>query len=358
MSRAKIKVGVLGATGMAGQRYVDLLKDHPFFEISFLAASKQSAGKTYGEAVLGRWHMTEALDERIASMEVYEISEVERAADTCRLVFSAVSSELAREYEEHYANHELAVVSNASAHRWTKDVPMIVPEVNNGHLKVIEAQRKRRSWKRALMVVKPNCSLQSYIMPLDALRRDYGLKRVIVTTLQSLSGAGHPGLSALDMVDNVVPYIGGEEEKSEKEPRKIFGKVDEGRIVEDESFSISAHCNRVNTLDGHLACVSVEFDVCPEEEAILDTWRSYQGYPQEAKLPSAPEYPVVYTAEVDRPQVRRDRDIARGMAASVGRLRSCPVFHWRFACLSHNTIRGAAGGGVLIAETLDAQGYL
>lgn len=354
----RVPVGILGATGMAGQRYVTLLADHPWFEVAWVAASPRSAGRPYREAVAGRWHMQGEVPAAVADLQVRKVSEVAAAARHVALVFSAVDSGTAREVEMKYAARGVAVVSNASAHRGDPDVPVVIPEVNPHHLDVLAFQQRARGFTAGFVVAKPNCSLQSYLAPLHALEARFGLARAVVTTLQALSGAGHPGVSSMDATENVVPYIGGEEEKSEREPLKILGRVGRKGIVPARAPVIAAHCNRVPTLDGHLACVSVEFGKKPPRRAIEAAWRAYAGEPQRLGLPSAPDPCLVVRDEPDRPQPRRDRDAGRGMAVSVGRLRPCPVLHWRFVGLSHNTLRGAAGGGVLIAELLAAQGRL
>jgi aspartate-semialdehyde dehydrogenase len=343
---------------MAGQRYLQLLEGHPWFRVTYLAASPRSAGKTYQEAVSGRWHMSGEIPVSVQDLLVRGVGNPGEAREHCRLLFSAVDSEVAREWEFAYAQAGLAVVSNASANRGEPDVPMIIPEVNPEHLEVLELQRKQRSLGEGFVVVKPNCSLQSYLTPLAALRESFGLRRVLVSTLQALSGAGHPGVSALDSLDNVVPFISGEEEKSELEPLKILGTVGPRGIRPAKEPVISAHCNRVACRDGHLACVSVEFQDRPRLASVQKLWQEYRSLPQELGLPSAPDPALIVRAEADRPQPLRDRDAGRGMAVTVGRLRPCKVLDLRFVGLSHNTIRGAAGGGILIAELLKAQGKL
>ncbi len=357
-TRKKIPVGLLGATGMAGQRYLQLLENHPWFDVVYLAASPRSAGMKYREAVSGRWHMDSPMPKSVEGLTVQSIEKVKEASKECALVFSAVSSDVARNYEELYAKAGCAVVSNASAHRWTKDVPMVIPEINPHHLELINIQRKKRKWKRGCLVTKPNCSLQSYLIALFALDKIWKPKQVLVTTLQALSGAGHPGVASLDAVDNVVPFIKGEEDKSEKEPSKILGHIHRGTIALRKKPVISATCTRVPCIDGHLATVSVNFEKKPTKRQIIKTWRNFRALPQELELPSAPESPILYLEEDDRPQPRKDRMAGKGMAVTVGRLRPCPIFDHRFVCLSHNTIRGAAGGGVLIAELLLAEGYV
>ena len=354
----KLKVGVLGATGMVGQNYISLLDGHPWFESSLVIASQSSAGKTYKESVAGRWHMQKDIPDIVKKLKVAEINDLENARENCDFVFSALDPDVAIEWEEKYAQAGIPVVSNASAHRHTPDVPMLIPEINHGHLRMIDIQRKNRGWKKGFIVVKPNCSLQSYMAPLFALHEKFNLKKAIITTMQAVSGAGHPGVSSFDIDDNVIPYIGGEEAKSENEPKKILGKIQGNKFVYDDSFKISAHCNRVNTIDGHMACVSVEFEKKPDEEEILKIWKNFRSLPQELKLPFAPKQPIIYREEENRPQTRLDRNNDKGMAVTVGRLRDCNVLQWRFVGLSHNTIRGAAGGGILNAELLKAKGYL
>ncbi len=358
----KIKVGVLGATGMVGQNFVVLLKDHPWFEVVYLAASASSAGKKYRDAVAGRWHMREDVPEKVRDIVVEDASDVDRAVGKCSLVFSAVEMDKQAiiEMESRYASKGFAVVSNNSAHRHTEDVPMVIPEINADHLKIIPEQQRHYGWSKGFIVVKPNCSIQSYMLPVHALiKAGYTVDKMIVTTLQAVSGAGYPGPASIDMVDNIIPYISGEEEKSEVEPKKIFGRIEKGKFVPDESIKISAHCNRVPVCDGHTACVSLQFaGRKPEMEEIISIWQNFTALPQELKLPSAPIPPLVYRTEVDRPQPQKDRNTGRGMTVTVGRLRRCNVFDYRFVGLHHNTIRGAAGGAILIAELLKAQGYI
>jgi aspartate-semialdehyde dehydrogenase len=358
----KLEVGIIGATGMVGQNYLRLLAGHPWFEVAYLAASPRSAGKRYIDAVAGRWHMDEDIPEAFREMVVEDAGIVATAIGKCRLVFSAVEmdKQSIMKLEEEYAAQGLAVVSNNSAHRHTADVPVMVPEINHTHLDIISEQQKRRGWSQGFIVVKPNCSIQSYMLPLYALlKAGYPVENMIVTTLQAVSGAGYPGPASIDMIDNVVPYIPGEEEKSEVEPAKILGKVQDGRILPDESIKISAHCNRVAVSDGHTACVSLKFSgKKPEIEAIIAIWRNFSGLPQELKLPSAPLPPIIYRDEIDRPQPRQDRDAGNGMAVTVGRLRECNVFDYRFVGLHHNTVRGAAGGSILTAELLLSRGFI
>ncbi len=359
---AKIAVGVIGATGMVGQNYIRLLDGHPWFEVTYVAASPGSAGKTYEEAVAGRWLMPTPIPKSVRTLTVHNANESAEAKNRCRLVFSAVSLEKSAvvRLELDYADHGLAVVSNNSAHRATPDVPMIIPEVNAHHLAVIPHQRHKRGWEKGLVVVKSNCSVQSYMTPIYALiQAGFPISHMIVSTLQAVSGAGYPGPSALDLIDNIVPYINAEEEKSEVEPLKLLGKILDGVIVNAYGPKIAAHCNRVAVTDGHTACVSLAFEgVKPDIEDIKRQWRKFTGLPQELDLPLAPKHPIKYCKENDRPQPRKDRDREKGMAVSVGRLRECNVFDIRFVGLHHNTIRGAAGGAILTAELLKAQGYL
>ena len=364
---AKIPVGVLGATGMVGQQYIVLLANHPWFEVRYVAASPRSAGKTYREAAAGRWHAGGSPHPSVWDLGVQDANDVSRAAAAnkagdCAFVFSALEmgKDEIRSLEEHYAAAGFPVISNASAHRWTPDVPMLIAEVNPGHTDIIPAQRKARGWDRGFIAVKPNCSIQSYTTPVYALiKAGYEIKRIIVSTLQAVSGAGYPGPAGLDILDNIVPYIGGEEEKSEREPLKILGGIRDGAIVPAEGPAISAHCNRAPVLDGHTACVSLEFGAKkPDCGEIKRIWTEFRALPQELKLPMAPERPVIVREEDDRPQPRKDRDADKGMAVSVGRVRPCAVFDIRFVGLSHNTIRGAAGGGILNAELLKHRGYI
>jgi aspartate-semialdehyde dehydrogenase len=352
----KLKVGILAGTGMVGQKYVSLLEDHPWFEVTFVSASERSAGKKYKDAVAGRWHMLGDIPESVKGIMVENATDVEKAKG-CDFVFSALGSGPAKELEHKYAEAGIPVVSNASAHRHTPDVPMLIPEINPEHADIIPIQKKNRGWE-GFIAVKPNCSLQCYMTPLFALHKDFGVKRAIITTLQAVSGAGYPGVASWDIVDNFVPYIGGEEKKSEVEPLRILGKIEGDKIVDAESPKVSAHCNRIAVTDGHTACVSVEFENNPSKEDILKAWKDFRGEPQKLKLPFAPEQPIIYREEDDRPQPRLDRDSDKGMAVTCGRLRECNVFDWRFVGLSHNTVRGAAGGGILNAELLKAKGYL
>ena len=361
----KIKVGVLGATGMVGQRYVKLLENHPWFEVSYVAASPRSAGKLYKEAVENRWLIGADIPATTAELMVEDANLPEKALGKCQFVFSALElpkKDDIKALEAAYAAEGIPVVSNASANRWTEDVPMLVPEINFSHLDVIPAQKKHNGWDKGFIAVKPNCSLQTYMMPIHALiQAGYPIKRMIVTTLQATSGAGYPGVPSFDMIDNIVPFIGGEEEKTEKECLKILGSVKDGKIVNAAGPIVSSTCTRVPVVDGHTACVSLEFDLPddkkPSLEEIERVWTSYSSLPQELKLPSAPEHPIVVRHEENRPQPRRDRETEKGMACVIGRLRPCNVFDVKFVALSHNTKRGAALGGILNAELLKAKGF-
>lgn len=354
----KFRVGVLGGTGMVGQQYIALLENHPWFDVTWVAASENSAGKTYADAVKGRWHMKKDVPKSVENIVVKSISEIKNAQQECDFVFSALDSDVAKVFEEQYALAGIPVVSNASTHRKTFDVPMIIPEINSDHLSIIPAQQKNHGWNKGFIAVKPNCSLQSYLTPLFALHEKYRIKNVFITTLQAVSGAGYPGVSSFDLIDNVIPFIGGEEEKTENEPLKILGKVEGEKIVNATGIKISAHCNRVPVVDGHTACVSVSFEQKPEKEDILQCWKNFRSVPQELNLPFAPLQPIIYREEENRPQPRLDRDTDKGMSVTVGRLRPCNILDWRFVGLSHNTIRGAAGGGILIAELLAKKNYL
>lgn len=358
----RMNVGVIGATGMVGQNYVRLLADHPWFEVTYVAASAKSAGKPYAEAVAGRWHMLTEIPDGVRRLVVGDATDVRAALGKCELVFSAVALDktAVAALEIDYAAAGLPVVSNNSAHRGTPDVPMIIPEINPGHLDVIADQRRLRGWRNGCIAVKSNCSIQSYMTPIWALwQAGFKPRTMVIATLQALSGAGHPGVASLDIQDNVVPLIKNEEEKTELEPLKIFGRVENGAIVSDASIVISAHCNRVAVVDGHTACVSLKFDGPPPAlEEIVRIWREFRAVPQELRLPMAPERPIIYRDEPDRPQPRKDRDADKGMAVTVGRLRKCNVFDIRFVGLHHNTVRGAAGGAILMAELMKARGLI
>jgi aspartate-semialdehyde dehydrogenase len=358
----RLPVGVLGATGMVGQKYLTLLENHPWFEVRYVAASPESAGKSYGEAVDYRWHMEQPLSDRLSRLIVGDANDVE-AAHGCAFVFSALEinkKDVVRNLENAYAASGIPVVSNTSAHRSTPDVPMIIPEINPQHLDVIPSQQRARGWKNGFIVVKPNCSLQSYLTPVYALMRaGYDIDRIIITTQQAISGAGYPGVPSLDILGNVIPYIRGEEEKTEQEPLKILGKISDGQIVPALYPLISATCTRVPVPDGHTASVNLGFAGRKASlKEILDIWQSYRALPQELELPSAPEHVIIYREEANRPQPRLDCGAGGGMAISVGRLRACNVLDVRFVGLSHNTVRGAAGGAILTAELLYAREYL
>ena len=356
----KYRVGVIGGTGMVGQRFITLLANHPWFELTVIAASARSAGKAYEEAVGSRWVMADPIPETARSITVMDASDVEAIAARVDFVFCAVdmNKNEIQALEERYARAECPVVSNNSAHRWTPDVPMVVPEVNPEHIQVIEAQRRRLGTRRGFIAVKSNCSIQSYVPALNPLREEFGLKQVLACTYQAISGAGKTFASWPEMVDNVIPYIGGEEEKSEQEPLKVWGRVENGVIVKAESPLITAQCLRVPVSDGHMAAVFASFDKKPSREEILQRWASYRGRPQELKLPSAPAQFLRYFEEDNRPQTRLDRGNEGGMQVAVGRLREDTVFDYKFVSLSHNTLRGAAGGAVLLAELLCAEGYM
>ena len=349
----KVAVGVLGATGMVGMQAVHLLADHPLFELTFVAASEASSGKAYREVVQDKWMHASGAPELI----IHDVADLVGAQTRCKVILSSLSSSSALQWDEEYARAGFFVISNTSAHRGCPDVPVIIPEINPEHLKVLSQQQKSRGWK-GLLVTKPNCSLQSYMIPLEPLHQRFGVSKVMVTMLQALSGVGFAGQAELDMDDNIIPFIAGEEEKTQSEPQKIWGRVTERGIVSDTSITVAAHCTRVPVSHGHLACLSVEFKNRPTQEQIFEAWRDFTPLPQQLKLPSAPQ-PVIHIMEAqDRPQVRLDRFLGKGMAVSVGRLRKCPLLDVRFVALSHNIVRGAAGGALLTAELLLEQGYL
>ena len=352
-------VGIIGATGMVGQRFALLLDKHPWFNVVAVAASPRSAGKKLKDAIGSRWAMTEPMPEKIGDLTVMDATaDVEKIASMVDFVFCAVDmkKEEIRALEERYAKAECPVVSNNSAHRGTSDVPMVVPELNPEHIEIIEAQQKRLGTKRGFIAVKSNCSLQSYVPALHPLRK-YGLKNVLACTYQAISGAGKTFETWPEMADNVIPYIGGEEEKSELEPMKIWGKIN-GDVIENATTpNITTQCLRVAVSDGHTAAVFVSFDIKPSKEEILDAWKNFSGVPQELELPSAPKQFLHYFEEDDRPQAKLDRMLEKGMAVSIGRLREDSQYDYKFVCLSHNTLRGAAGGAVLMAELLAAKGY-
>lgn len=356
--RRKLKAGVIGATGMVGQRFLTLLEEHPWFELGAVAASSRSAGRSYGEAVERRWLMPRpipAVARRLPVLNAAHVAEMAKAVD---FVFCAVEmdKEATRLLEDSYARAGIPVVSNNSAHRGSPDVPMLIPEVNHRHLEVIPRQQKRLGTKRGFVVVKPNCSIQSYVPALHALA-EFGPSHVLACTYQAISGSGKNFDTWPEMVDNVIPYIGGEEEKSEQEPLKIWGRIEEGGIVAASTPTITSQCIRVPVSDGHLAAVFVNFAKKPKPQEIVERWQNFVGEPQRLNLPSAPPLVLKYFAENDRPQTKLDRDYAHGMGITLGRLRADSLFDYKFVCLSHNTLRGAAGGAVLIAELLAAKGY-
>ena len=354
----KCKVGVIGATGMVGQRFLTLLENHPYFEVTALVASPRNAGKTYEQALDGRWKMTTPLPEKYKNMTVISSEDIETVKGLVSFVFCAVNmkKDEIKALEEAYAKAEIPVVSNNSAHRWTPDVPMVIPEVNADHYAVIEAQKKRLGTKRGFIAVKPNCSIQGYVPALTAVK-DFGIKEIVVTTYQAISGAGKTFNEWPEMIDNIIPFIGGEEEKSEQEPLRIWGKVEDGQIVKADAPLITSQCIRVPVTDGHMAAVFVKFENKPTKEQILERWKTFSGKPQELGLPSAPEQFITYMQEDNRPQTKLDRDIYGGMGVTVGRLREDTIYDYKFVALAHNTLRGAAGGALLCAELLYKMGY-
>lgn len=358
----KYKVGIIGATGMVGQRFALLLENHPWFEVTALAASARSAGKTYGETVEGRWHMTAELPEKYKDMVILNAENVEEVASKVDFCFCAVNmkKDEIRALEEKYAKAECPIVSNNSAHRFTEDVPMVIPEINADHIKIIEAQRKRLGTKRGFVAVKSNCSLQSYVPAINPLK-ELGVNKVLACTYQAISGAGKTFNTWPEMIDNVIPYIGGEEEKSEKEPLKIWGHIEDDKIVNTDDIAITSQCIRVPVSDGHTAAVFMSFKdgiKKPSVDEIINIWENYKGRAQELELPSAPKQFLHYFTEPDRPQIKSERNLENGMAVSVGRLREDTQYDYKFVCMSHNTLRGAAGGAVLLAELLCAEGYM
>ncbi len=355
----KLRVGILGATGMVGQRFISLLENHPWYEVVTVAASPRSAGKTYEEAVGDRWKMTTPMPEAVKKLVVMNVNEVEKVAASVDFVFSAVdmTKEEIRAIEEEYAKTETPVVSNNSAHRWTPDVPMVVPEVNPEHFDVIKKKKKRLGTTRGFIAVKPNCSIQSYAPVLTAWK-EFEPYEVVATTYQAISGAGKTFKDWPEMEGNIIPYIGGEEEKSEQEPLRIWGHIENGVIVKAESPVITCQCIRVPVLNGHTAAVFVKFKKKPTKEQLIEKLVNFKGIPQELELPSAPKQFIQYLEEDNRPQVSLDVDFEHGMGISVGRLREDTVYDYKFVGLSHNTVRGAAGGAVLCAELLTAKGYI
>ena len=355
----KLRVGILGATGMVGQRFISLLENHPWFEVVTLAASPRSAGKTYEEAVGGRWKMDTPMPEAVKKLVVMNVNDVEHVASTVDFVFSAVdmSKDEIKAIEEAYAKTETPVVSNNSAHRWTPDVPMVVPEINPEHFDVIEFQKKRLGTKRGFIAVKPNCSIQSYAPVLTAWK-EFEPYEVVATTYQAISGAGKTFKDWPEMEGNIIPFIGGEEEKSDQEPLRIWGKIENGVIVKATEPKITCQCIRVPVLNGHTAAVFVKFRKKPTKEQLIEKLENFKGLPQELNLPSAPKQFIRYMTEDNRPQVTLDVNYENGMGINVGRLREDTIYDWKFVGLSHNTVRGAAGGAVLCAETLVAKKYI
>lgn len=358
--KQQYNVGIIGATGMVGQRFATLLENHPWFKVVVLAASPRSAGKTYQEAVGKKWVMTTPIPEEMKDIVVMDATaDIEKIAEKVDFVFCAVDmkKDEIKALEEKYAKAEVPVVSNNSAHRFTPDVPMVVPEINASHLEIIDSQRKRLGTKKGFIAVKSNCSIQSYVPALSPLKDKFGIKQVLACTYQAISGAGKTFETWSEMVDNLIPYIGGEEEKSEQEPLKVWGTIQNGEIVKATSPLITTQCLRVPVSDGHTAAVFVTFENKPSKEEILQAWAEFKGEPQELELPHAPKQFIHYFEEDNRPQAKLDRMIEGGMAVSVGRLREDTMFDYKFVCLSHNTLRGAAGGGVLLAELLAKKGY-
>jgi aspartate-semialdehyde dehydrogenase len=355
----KLKVGIIGGTGLVGQRFISLLNNHPWFDVVTIAASERSSGKSYYEAVEGRWKLSIPIPERIGNMQVKNAADVEKVSKDVDFVFCAVDmkKEDVMELEYKYARTNTPVISNNSAHRWTPDVPMVIPEINADHLEIISSQKKRLGVSNGFIAVKPNCSLQSYVPALHPLMKYYP-EKITACTYQAISGAGKNFNDWPEMIDNVIPYIGGEEEKSEKEPLKIWGSIHQNEIVNAKTPVITAQCLRVPASDGHMAAVFVSFKEKPSKEEIIESWKSFKGKPQILGLPSAPAQFLKYFEENDRPQTKLDRDYENGMGVTIGRLREDTLFDYKFVCLSHNTIRGAAGGAVLIAELLKAEGYL
>ena len=357
----KLKVGILGGTGMVGQRFISLLDNHPWFEVVTIAASGRSEGLRYEDAVEGRWKMDTPIPEAVKDIVIMNVNDVENVASTVDFVFSAVdmSKDEIKAIEEAYAKTETPVVSNNSAHRWTPDVPMVIPEINPEHFEVIEAQKKRLGTKRGFIAVKPNCSIQSYVPALNAWK-EFEPYECVITTYQAISGAGKDFKSWPEMVENIIPYIGGEEEKSEQEPLRIWGHYDEaqGVIVKAEEPKITCQCIRVPVLNGHTAAAFVKFRKKPTKEQLIEKLESYKGFPQDEKLPMAPEQFIKYFEEDNRPQVKADVERDKGMGISIGRIREDSIFDYKFVGLSHNTVRGAAGGAILCAESLKAMGYI
>lgn len=355
----RFNVGILGGTGMVGQRFIALLENHPWFNVTTIAASPRSKGLTYEEAVDGRWKMDTPIPEKVKNIIVKDVNDIEDVSKSVDFVFSAVdmTKEEIRAIEEAYAKAEIPVVSNNSAHRWTPDVPMVIPEINDEHFAIIDAQRNRLGTKYGFIAVKPNCSIQSYV-PAFAAWKEFEPYEAVITTYQAISGAGKDFKSWPEMVENVIPYIGGEEEKSEQEPLKIFGHIENDEIVKYDGLNITCQCIRVPVLNGHTAACFVKFKGNPTKEQLIEALEKYSGYPQEHKLPMAPEQFIKYFNEDNRPQVKADVDRDKGMGISIGRIRKDTIYDYKFIGLSHNTIRGAAGGGILCAETLVSKGII
>ncbi|HHT64029.1 MAG: aspartate-semialdehyde dehydrogenase [Bacillota bacterium] len=355
----KLRVGVLGGTGFVGQRFITLLHDHPYFNISVIAASEKSAGKSYDEAVKGKWKMSDPIPETVKNLTVKNINQVDEISQDVDFVFCAVDmpKDQIREIEEKYAKTETPVVSNNSAHRGTPDVPMVIPEINAHHFQIIEKQRQRLGTQHGFIVVKPNCSIQSYVPAIHPLM-EFKPKKILACTYQAISGAGKTFADWPEMVDNIIPFIGGEESKSENEPLKIWGEIDGNVIKDTQDIIITSQCIRVPVTEGHMAAVFVSFEKKPTKDTILELWRNYRSKCQDLNLPHAPKQFLTYFEEENRPQTRLDRDLEKGMGITVGRLREDTIFDYKFICLSHNTLRGAAGGSVLTAELLKAEGYL
>jgi aspartate-semialdehyde dehydrogenase len=363
LNRKVIPVGILGATGIVGQNYIKLLDSNPWFEVIDVAASPRSAGKKYKEAVNTKWNMSIPIPDKVKDLIVRDVQDFKSIPQGLNVIFSAINmptKEEIKKVEFEYAKKGYSVISNNSAHRWTDDVPMVIGEINHEHFEVIKIQQKNRNFSKGFVIVKPNCSVQCYMTPLYALEKaGYKVEKMIITTLQAVSGAGYLGVASMDIIENVIPYIEGEEEKTEKEPLKIFGRVGSNGIINDDSIEISANCTRVPVIDGHIAIINLKFkDKIPSIEDIKKIWKDFKSLPQELKLPSAPEHPIIYLEEKNRPQPRKDRDNEKGMAITIGRLRKDTVFDVKFAALSHNTIRGAAGGAILNAELLVAKGFI
>jgi aspartate-semialdehyde dehydrogenase len=346
----KIEVGILGATGMVGQRFVSLLEDHPWFELTWLAASDKSAGKAYAEAC--HWRLRTAMPEKVRGIKVHEC----KPGKAPRLVFASLDSKVAGEVEREFAQAGHVVVSNSSYFRMEPDVPLLIPEVNPEHLALLRAQRRERGWK-GMIATNPNCTTVGLVMSLAPLQKEFGVEKVLMTSMQAVSGAGYPGVPTLDIMGNVIPYISHEEEKVESETQKLLGKLVDGRI-EPASFAVSAHCNRVLVEDGHTESISISLKASPSVKDLIEVWRAYRSVPQERKLPSAPAHPIVVREEKDRPQAKFDVYTEHGMATVIGRVRACPVLQFKYTALSHNTIRGAAGAALLNAELMKAEGYL